>query len=122
MSSTEIFHITEPAVWHAAAAAGSFTESTRGKQLEEVGYIHCSFAEQVEMVANFLYSDWDGGLVLLAIDASCVPSEIRVENLDGGEDQFPHIYGPVPLAAITAVHDMTKREEGWILPGELSLP
>ena len=28
-------------------------------------------------------------------------STIRVENLDGGEEMFPHIYGPVPLNAVT---------------------
>lgn len=115
-----IFHITEPGVWRTASTAGSFTESTHGKSLEQVGFIHCSFADQVEVVANFIYRDWQGELLLLQIDPERVTAEIRVENLDGGEDEFPHIYGELPTAAVTAIYQMSRHDEGrWALPSDI---
>jgi mannose-6-phosphate isomerase-like protein (cupin superfamily) len=43
--------------------------------------------------------------VLLEIDRSKVPRKVVDENLDGGSDLFPHIYGPLPLDAVVTVHD-----------------
>lgn len=120
MSSTNIFHITQPALWTAATAAGSYTESTRGKSLKEVGFIHCASEDQIEMVADLVYGDWTGALFLLVIDAERVGSEIRVENLQGGEMKFPHIYGPLPVEAVTSVLHMGMRPTGWAKPIELA--
>ena len=33
-------------------------------------------------------------VILLTIDPQCLDGEIKIENL------FPHIYGPLPLAAV----------------------
>jgi uncharacterized protein (DUF952 family) len=107
MPDEPIFHLTEPSVWEESQARGEHTQSTRGASLDEVGYIHGSFAHQVAMVAGFVYGDWDGDLVLLEIDPGGVPSEIRVEGVDGGSEQFPHIYGPLPITAVRAVHRLT---------------
>src|SRR5262249_24983622 len=54
-SRSTIFHITEPLLWKQAEEAGSYTGSTRGQSLDDVGFIHCSYADQVEMIANFVY-------------------------------------------------------------------
>jgi uncharacterized protein (DUF952 family) len=114
-----IFHITQPAHWQAATDSGSYTQSTRGKTLDEVGFIHCSLEDQIEMVADLVYGDWTGALTLLVIDTALVGSEIRVENLQGGPMQFPHIYGPLPTAAVTSVHQMGLRPSGWVKPDDL---
>lgn len=119
MSFHRIFHVTAPDVWCAAKDAGSFTESTRARSLEQVGYIHCSFAEQVARVANAIYQDYQGDLLLLTIDPTRVVSAIRVENLEGGEEVFPHIYGALPLDAVTAVQSMVRQNGRWALPTDL---
>lgn len=111
-----IFHLTEPRLWQDALAIGSYTWSTRGASLDEVGFIHCSFPHQVEAVANRVYADWDEPLVLLELDPEQIPAEIRVENLEGGTEGFPHIYGPLPTAAVTAVHSLHRESGGWKLP------
>jgi uncharacterized protein (DUF952 family) len=111
-----IFHITEPALWQEASERGSYDRSTRDASLAEVGYIHASYPHQVETVANFLYADWAGSLVLLEIDVERVGSPIRVENLDGGTDEFPHIYGPIPAEAVTRVHSLERSDGRWQLP------
>ncbi|MDN5856197.1 MAG: DUF952 domain-containing protein, partial [Actinomycetia bacterium] len=92
------------------------TGSTRDATLREVGFIHCSYRHQVEGVANFLYADWNDALLLLEADPARIPSEIRVEQLDGAPDEFPHIYGPLPTAAVSVVHTLVKRTDGWALP------
>jgi len=118
--SQPIFHITKRPLWESALADGSYTYSTRGAQLSDVGFIHCSFWHQVETVANYIYADWDGDLLLLQADPDAIPSEIRVENLDGGTKGFPHIYGPLPVKAVRAVHQLVRQSDTWKLPRTLS--
>ena len=103
----KIFHITEPEIWQAAQQSGSYTGSTRDATLDDVGYIHCSFAEQVERVRGFVYDGYPGALVVLEIDTDRLDAPVRVENLDGGDELFPHIYGPIPLGAVVAVRELT---------------
>lgn len=57
MSDGTIFHLTERRVWEEARRVGRYEESTKGATLAEVGFIHCSFRDQVETVASFLYGD-----------------------------------------------------------------
>jgi uncharacterized protein (DUF952 family) len=91
-----IFHITEASQWYAAAATGVYTGSTRGKTLDEVGFIHCSYEHQVRGVSAF-YRDVTEPLVLLTIDQAKVAAEIKIE------DGFPHIYGPLTVDLVIAV-------------------
>ena len=119
MERTAIFHITEPPVWERALVDGEYTQSTRDAALADVGFIHCSFRDQVETVANYIYDDWDEPLLLLEADLDAIPAEIRVENLDGGTEGFPHIYGPLPTDAVTAIHHLTRQPDGWRLPPDL---
>jgi uncharacterized protein (DUF952 family) len=113
---TPIFHITEPHQWQEASERGSYEQSTRDASLADVGYVHCSFARQVDTVANYLYADWTDDLVLLEIDVQRVGSPIRVENLDGGTEEFPHIYGAIPVAAVSRVHPLLRSDGRWQLP------
>jgi uncharacterized protein (DUF952 family) len=50
--------------------------------------------------------------MLLVIDPSLVPVEIRLENTEGGDDLFPHIYGELPLAAVVRAESATPKEDG----------
>lgn len=47
------------------------------------------------------------GLVLLEIDLARCPAEVRWENLEGGSELFPHLYGPVPAAAVISVQALS---------------
>ena len=39
---------------------------------------------------------------------------VVAENLEGGEELFPHIYGPIPITAVTEVSMLTRDEyTGW---------
>ena len=98
-----IFHVTTPDQWRAAQEAGSFTGSTRGVSLEQEGYIHCASAEQVDGIVGRYYADLLGGLLVLEVDTDRLTSPWRTEQLAGADAPYPHVYGPIDLAAVVAV-------------------
>lgn len=103
-----IFHIALPDDWAAAFTFGEYVVSTRGMSLDEVGFIHCSTAAQTEATANRFYGDLTE-LVLLTIDPLVVPSDIIWEPPAPDLDElFPHIYGPLPIAAVNLANFWTR--------------
>ena len=102
-----IFHIAFARDWESARLTGSYRISTRGLTLDEVGFIHAGFAHQVADVGAAFYADVDESLVLLVIDRDRLDVPVIVENLDGGDELFPHIYGPLPTSAVTEVREFT---------------
>jgi uncharacterized protein (DUF952 family) len=114
---TEILHITERAVWDAGRTAGEYRMSSRGITLEQEGFIHCSLPGQLRGVAERYYADADD-LVVLVVDTDLVPSPVRFERPAPGAEEYPHIYGPIPPGAVTAVIDVSRDETGrLVLPG-----
>lgn len=110
-----IYHLALPEEWTAAITDGQYCISTRAMSLDEVGYIHCSTKDQVETVANNFYGDLDL-LMHLTIDPRLVPSEIRFEPpAPGSPLLFPHIYGPLPIAAVNLARPWTREVSGWSL-------
>jgi uncharacterized protein (DUF952 family) len=99
---TELFHITERAAWVEALQAGEYRISTRGMTLEEVGFIHCSLHHQLREVAEYLHGDAED-LVVLVIDSTRLPVPVRYEAPEPGAEQYPHVYGAVPMHAVTEV-------------------
>ncbi len=108
---TTIYHLAMPADWLAAQAAGVYRMSTRGLTLDEVGFIHCSTADQVPRTASAYYADVDE-LTLLSIDADRVGAEIRVEQPDGSDEGFPHLYGPLPVDAVITTQPYRRAGDG----------
>jgi uncharacterized protein (DUF952 family) len=110
-----IYHLAVRDEWYDAVATRQpYRRSTLGRSLETEGFIHCSFARQVRMIADLLFHGRDD-VVLLTIDPTRVEAEIRVENLDGGEEEFPHIYGPLPLDAVIRSDDVPVGDDGRLL-------
>lgn len=90
---TVIYHIARRRDWPPRTGA------YRGDTLVSEGFIHCSTAEQLIPVANGLFPG-RGDLAVLAIDENRVRSRIVYENLEGGTESFPHIYGPLDREAV----------------------
>jgi uncharacterized protein (DUF952 family) len=93
-----IFHVTRADDWRAAQARGTYRLSTRDRTLEEEGFIHCSYQHQVAHVVATYFGDVHD-LLVLVIEPQRVTAEIRAESA-GGEERFPHIYGPLNLDAV----------------------
>ncbi len=105
-----MFHIALPQDWAAAFTLGEYAVSTRGLSLDDVGFIHCSTAEQIEATANRFYGDLTE-LVVLTIDPAAVPSDVLWEPPAPGVDElFPHIYGPLPISAVN-MHRFWTRDD-----------
>lgn len=93
-----ILHITHAADWQNARAAGEYRLDT----LDTEGFIHCSTPEQVLRPANEFFAGQQG-LVLLVIDPARLTANLVYEDLYETGVDFPHIYGPLNLDAVTAV-------------------
>ena len=105
MPETSFLHLTTKQAWEDALKVGSYSLSTKGKTLEEVGFIHGSFADQVEEVAGFVFAGSDEELVLLNLDMDKLASngiEVRVEEARNGKS-YPHIYGALPCDLVDGV-------------------
>ncbi|WP_225823312.1 DUF952 domain-containing protein [Streptomyces naphthomycinicus] len=100
-----ILHITERSLWETARQRGAYELSTRGRTLQEEGFIHFSTRDQLPRVADFLYGGYDGPdeLVVLVVDPARVGSPVRYESVEPGGEEFPHVYGPVPVEAVVDV-------------------
>ncbi len=102
-----IFHITSQARWAQAQERGFFLPEA----YEQDGFIHCSKKEQLECVGERYYAG-QSGLILLMIKADKVTSKIVYENLTGGDDLFPHIYGQLSLDAVAFTGPFEQNAEG----------
>ncbi|MEU6012930.1 DUF952 domain-containing protein [Streptomyces sp. NPDC047515] len=111
-----LLHLTERPLWEAARGIGTYEMSTRGRTLHEEGFIHCSLPHQLDGVADMLYGAGsragagDQDLVVLVIDPARLPAPVRYESVAPGGEEFPHIYGPVPVDAVVEVRPWLRKE------------
>ena len=42
---------------------------------------------------------------------------VHAENLEGGPENLPHVYGPIPVDAVTSVVELERAADGWRWPG-----
>jgi uncharacterized protein (DUF952 family) len=102
-----LYHITSAKEAFDAARSGTYAP----KAFEAEGFIHCSYPRQVRDVANRrFYGRLD--LVLLEIDPTKLTCEVIDENLEGGTEMFPHIYGRLPVGAVVQIHRFPCGEDG----------
>lgn len=111
-----IYHLAESPHWTSAQETGIYTVSTRGRSLEDEGFIHASDEDQWPTVRHVFYDDVDGDLQLLEIDPVRLRSKVirEVGNPETGEI-FPHVYGPINVDAVTAVHTL---HPSHVVPGD----
>jgi glutathione S-transferase len=114
-----LYHLALRKEWEEAMTSGAgYRRSTLGASLDEVGFIHCSFAHQVQRIADLVYRG-RADVLLLVIDTALAGVEVRVENLEGGEDEFPHLYGPLPPEAVVRVEAVPVEADGRLDVGPL---
>jgi uncharacterized protein (DUF952 family) len=109
-----LVHICAANDWHLARDRGEY----RPDSLEAVGFIHLSRPEQVHLPANRLYAG-RMDLVLLRIDPDRVNAPIRWEPgmpTDPDSMLFPHLYGPLPVSAVTSVTPYRPEPDGSFSP------
>lgn len=74
------------------------------------GYIHFSTAAQLPETLDKHYRGATG-LVLATIDPDLIGTDLVWEPSRGGQ-LFPHLYAPLPMAAVIAERDLAARPDG----------
>ncbi|HUA05309.1 MAG TPA: DUF952 domain-containing protein [Solirubrobacteraceae bacterium] len=110
-----LFHIALRADWERARRDGAYRESTLGKRLEDVGFIHLSFAEQVKPVADAAYRGRTD-LVLLELDPRQMSGRVRVEAVADSDQAFPHLYSEIAIGEVVAIRELAPRADGSFDP------
>jgi uncharacterized protein (DUF952 family) len=111
IGSEPIFHIAIRAELESSRSSGEYVPW----RFEQDGFIHCSYAHQLVTVADNLFKG-RSDLVLLEIDRNNTGAEVVDENLEGGQELFPHIYGRLPISAILRVHELPTKDDGTFEP------
>lgn len=93
------YHITTPENW-AEFEDKDFYEA---ESLQTEGFIHASFAEQLEETLKIHYKNV-AQVLLLTINSDLLTSKLVVEKSRNGED-FPHIYGAINKLAIMTIEE-----------------
>ncbi|MGN6331318.1 MAG: DUF952 domain-containing protein [Motilibacteraceae bacterium] len=109
---SNVHHVALVADWLAAVAAGEYRISTLGRTLDEEGFIHCSFAPQVGPTLRRFYDDVSEPLVLLTIEVDRLGVPLVEEEAPGTGEVFPHVYGAIPVAAVTAAVPLRRTGDG----------
>jgi uncharacterized protein (DUF952 family) len=98
-----LYHLALAGDWETARAGETgYRTSTLGQDLADVGYIHCSYGDQVRRIADLVYRGRDD-VLLLTIDQGRLTSRVVDEPADGLDDEFPHIYGPLNIDAVVDI-------------------
>jgi uncharacterized protein (DUF952 family) len=116
-----IFHIAPRQAWPIVETNSEGQTGARFYHPEMFpveGFIHCSTGDQVVKVADIRFRG-QTGLVLLCIDTDKVIAEIRYENLEGGMEFFPHIYGELNTNAVVQVADFEPGVNGYFALPEI---
>jgi 2-haloacid dehalogenase len=94
-----VFHWSVREAWDEAEASGLYPWSARGVGYDAEGFVHFSFAEQLEGTRTAHYADLsDDELVLLELDVAALDLPVVVEP--GRGELFPHLFAPLPVAEV----------------------
>ncbi len=103
-----LLHIAPRDRWEAARdAKAPYTDPS----LEAEGFIHLSTPEQVLIPANERFAGRTD-LVLLVIDPARLDAGVIFEDCYESGMEFPHLYGPLPIDAVTDVLDFAPTSDG----------
>lgn len=91
-----IYHIVLPEVWKEFEARPFYTAAS----LETEGFIHCSFAAQLDAVLDRYYRN-TADVLILAIETEKLTSRL-VNEPSTNDEIYPHIYGPINRDAIVS--------------------
>jgi uncharacterized protein (DUF952 family) len=109
-----LYHLALASDWDTARAGlTGYRTSTLGQDLADVGFIHCSYADQVRGIADRVYHDRDD-VLLLTIDQQRLTSREVDEPVEGSDEEYPHVYGPIDLEAVVAVTPLVLHADGTL--------
>ena len=109
--STPLLHLISEAQWRQTPDGGAILPGPEG-------FVHLSASEQVHRPANRLYPGRTD-VLLLCVDPAVLDGPVRWEHGVAGDPtamRFPHLYGVLPTAAVTAVRIYLPNADGVFTP------
>lgn len=94
-----IYHVVLPETWEKFENEKFYETDS----LASEGFIHCSFAEQIDGVLQRYYKN-AAKVLILSIETEKLMSELVNESSTGGEI-YPHIYGEINRDAIVEIEE-----------------
>ncbi len=108
MSDDPIFHLAISSDWN--DCNGDYRISTVGKSLDEVGFVHCSTASQVQQTADLFYRGRED-VTLLEIDPRNLTAPLKYEQASDGQS-YPHVYGPITFECVVSATPLKVGQDG----------
>jgi len=106
-----IFHIAPRPRWQAAAGKERYAPTA----LDILEYIPCCFGDQIARVAEkHFQGEYD--LVLLRIDPMKLNVSLKLETGTSGGEEYPHVFGPIPMDAVNGVFLFPPEPDGSFAP------
>ncbi len=103
-----IYHVCRRAEFEAARASGHYAGSS---QDQADGFIHFSSAAQVAASVAKHRAGQDG-LVILEVRGDALPAGALRWEVSRGGALFPHVYGALPMAAVSRSADLPLGPDG----------
>ncbi len=100
-----IYHIAVKSEWDAQASSPTYAPARYASE----GFIHCSEMHQLEPVAN---RHFNGSTNLLVLELMPTKLDAETKYEQGGEERYPHIYGPINKSAIVRTIRVKSRPDG----------
>ena len=102
-----VFKIFRPAEWEYLSDNKVFDGSVDDKR---DGFIHLSTADQVAGTLAKYYTDGQD-IILAQISTNLIAEHLKYETSRGGQD-FPHLYKPLKMSAISQHWRLPARNDG----------
>ena len=99
-----IYHIVLPKVWEEFKDEAFYEAESLGTE----GFIHCSFAGQLDAVLDRYYRDV-GDVLVLTLETEKLTSRL-VNEPSTNDELYPHIYGKINRDAIIGVDIRQKHD------------
>ena len=112
--SQPLVHLCGYGDWSAALATGELWPSS----LSDVGFVHLSDSGQAHLPANRIFAGRTD-VVALFVDAGRLEAPVRWEPglpTDPAGMVFPHLYGVLPVSAVTSVRRYLPDADGRFGP------
>jgi uncharacterized protein (DUF952 family) len=90
----DLHHVITRTAWEQACQAGQHAPVQ--------DFLHCCTPAQLGFVLAKHFAGATG-LLVLTFDPASVPAELRWVHSEPGLPPFPHLYGPIPVAAVRSV-------------------
>ena len=100
-----IYHVVLPAVWERFKSKPSY----QPESLTTEGFIHCSYASQLDGVLERYYGGVEK-VVILTIDTDKLLSKL-VKEASTNNELFPHIYGRLNINSVVDVEERVLRTD-----------